>query len=946
MKITILLSFFVLCFSSYKAQWTHVGPISDATSGNTFISGRIDCLKLDAGFNGTTNQILYAGSQSGGLWVNSNIANNASAWTNVNIPDYVTYHGITAIEAINTSYLLASTYNYGFITGNEGSGIQKPNFGNIYLYYPATNNWVSSNFNTICSSTIDHVTHIRVCPTNSSLVLASATDGIYRSTDGGQTWGTGPIISGNYENIDFVLADWATGGYVIYTCGENNVLYSTDLGISFTPKTSITSLITGSYYADMSTTFNATNTNTRYIYFDVLQGSNHHILKLSIDKISSSLETINDAGSIYEPAGASDRMCVGAVDQIMYFGCGGLIKYNSFNNTFYDISSSPDIATTQVIYNNPAHSDNHDFIIIPTLNKIIYGNDGGCYLNNYTTTSTNGVFNNNWQSFNNLLNISQIWGLSCAEEDPNEYMTGEQDTKSFRTNALTTTYSQGGVEASNVLIDKFNKNNYLYSNHAAESQFSGSYNGLAVTPNPFQSPTTDICTAGFTGGYEAAEFGTNMLFQNPNRHDKIYFAAGGWPEITEFCTTTRQFMYKKRFTDVGSGISWDQNVKGMAFSKASMNKVYAILTNRNFLNYPTSGGPYTDLVNGAIYSYTGTNFDDSWDGHNDADWQLITPNTTISPFTNPVSSSQSYAICYSAIVASDWDPDRVFVSLYNVPNNPNLKIIKREGGVWQDYSTGIPTAEKILSLYYEQGTGDMIYAGTNTNVYYRNSGMSSWALFSGNLPNLAMSQLRGNYTENTLRVGTYGQGMWKIPFQCPLNPSLNVTGTINSSNYYEAINIITAQNHTVNGGNNIYRSTTAIDFLPDVLINSSSTSSSFAFIHGCALNSPNTFRLGDKTNNTDEFDEENIKLTKDLEEVLIYPNPNAGIFYIVNNIKDNDDESPIAELYDVTGKLIFKTLLIDKKTEINIPNIETGVYVLQIITKSSLFSKHKVVIIK
>src|SRR5688572_28530485 len=104
-----------------------------------------------------------------------------------------------------------------------------------------------------------------------------------------------------------------------------------------------------------------------------------------------------------------------------------------------------------------------------------------------------------------------------------------------------------------------------------------------------------------------------------------------------------------------------------------------------------------------------------------------------------------------------------------------------------------------------------------------------------------MNQLRINCSENTVRVGTYGQGMWKSDLKCPNSSPLTVTGTTVTPDFYEADNIVTVQNHTSSTAYVKYRSTTAVDFLPNTLITSSTTSSAFAFIHGCS--SPgNTFR--------------------------------------------------------------------------------------------------------
>lgn len=896
-KFLIMCVLFASAISS-KAQWSHVGPIQDNSSSNWFETGRLDCITPDFGFNGTTNQTVYAGSGAGGLWVSTNLC---GTWTNVVIPDAVTFHGVQALHAVTSSYMLAATFS------------SRKNFGNVYQYYPSTNTWTASNFSTVAGPTCTQVRHIRSLPNNPSIVLAATNNGMYRSTNGGLNWTN--VQAGDFENVDFVPVNTITGGYKVFVCGGSNVImYSNDQGVTYAAHTNMTSLFSGSAYHDLSVTFNSANTNERYVYFVAQIGSSHYTGRLTINQTTGAETPVYYSGSAFSDGSAinADRTCVAADDQVVYFGSGGLGKYNVFNNTRYVPSGGIDAPGSSVSYNVPGHADNHDMVILPAINKMIYVNDGGCYVNSYTNLA-NQVYNNSWVYANDNLNISQIFGLSCAEEDENEYITGEQDTKVFRTNALTTTFGFGGTEPTNVLIDKYDKNNFFHSTYMANSNVVGSYNGNGFNSNQPQTSTGGPCiNLSNFWAFPGPEFGSNTLFQDPNHQDKIFFGTKG-SALSEFCISQGKFVVKKTFTSVGT---FQQYINGLAFSRADANKVYAILSSRN---YPG------DQHEPQVFVYSGTDFSNSYPGSNDS-WTLITPSYTASPFTVPVTYPTSAAIEFADVAVSDWDPDLIWVATRTVPGNPGMKVIKRQGGTWTDYSNGIPSTEMVLSMIYEQGTNDLLYVGTETNVYYRDATMSAWAIYSTSLPNIAINQLRINYKENTLRAGTYGHGMWKSALKCPANGPLSVTGTISTNNFYEAVLAVNVSNHTVNGGDVKYRSTTMVEFLPDVLITASASpnTTAFAYIHGCSAGG-NTFRQQAQAGSQEMITVEELK-KKYEEQLMIYPNPTDGRFTI--NIAG--EESYNISVYNMLGAEVLKFSNISvNNLEIDLSEFKSGIYTIR-----------------
>lgn len=883
-------------------MWTHVGPISDGTPGNVFETGRLDCFAPDFGFNGTTNQIIYAGSSSGSLWKTTDLANT---WNPVVIPDVVPFHGILGMGVSPAgNYLLVSTINCGAVMNS---------YGNIFQYFPAVNGWIGTNFLAAAGPASTAVHHITFCPTNANLVFAAGDNGLYRSTDGGMNWTQ--VLTGIFENVEFVPANYITGGFQVYACGNNTVVYSTDMGLTFSTQTLITSILGATYYADLAVTYDASNPIGRYVYIDALVGGMHHIVRLFTDQTSPSFDYASDFGFMNESAPSSDRMCCTAYDQVVYFGHGGLGKYNAFTSQSYYIPSiGIDLASTWVNYNSPGHSDSHDILILPAYNLILYCSDGGFYVDNYTPQA-NSEYINNWLPSNNGLNISQIWGLSCTDDDTAAYITGEQDTKAFLTSAATTTFFSGGTEPSQVFIDKFNSNNYFYSGVAADDHLYGSYNSISLFNQFVEMPAIggNICNSVSCppSWFPGTEFGTNTLFQDPNRPDKVFFGTGN-TSLFELCPTTGRFTQLKGFPSAGWSL---QYVSGMAFSRANKNKVYATLSNRNDNISP-------DLRAPKVFVYNDVDFDNSWAGYQDS-WFDITPNYAAPPFTVPVILATDLAqIQTVGVAASDWNPDRIWTAIRYVPGNPGLKVLKYEAGVWTDYSTGIPANEIPVSMVYEQGTNDKLYLGTNVNIYYRDATMSSWVLFSGGLPNICMNQLRINYVDNTLRVGTFGHGMWKKSLSCPPTASMGFNGGIfTTDNFYEASINIYMQNVNITNGHNILHAGEYIDLLPDFFVAANTTTSFYAFIHGCSTPGT-TFREA-----ADDIFQEEDPVEELQNKLSVYPNPTNGIFTVGYAAWKEKDQQGSVSVFDFSGKLILQqTVTTGQRVDLDLSNESAGVY--------------------
>jgi hypothetical protein len=77
-------------------------------------------------------------------------------------------------------------------------------------------------------------------------------------------------------------------------------------------------------------------------------------------------------------------------------------------------------------------------------------------------------------------------------------------------------------------------------------------------------------------------------------------------------------------------------------------------------------------------------------------------------------------------------------------------------------------------------------------------------------------------------------------------------------------------------------------------------------------------------------------------DILIYPNPSAGVFTVQLSSKDNLNKQ-ILELYSFDGKLLYQTQLLNVKTKINLDHLKQGIYIVKV-TSDIKYTTKKLVI--
>lgn len=949
-----------------QSNWSHRGPFKSGTG--IYETGRLDVIAIPPAYNGSGNKTLYAGGCNGGLWKTTDGGLN---WTNIPT-NYMKYSGIGDMA-------FTSTGNYLYIADRTALGTNLDRGSGVYRYEISTGAWASvgtQQAGTLVTSMGERLknNHLKIHPGDNQMLLLASNAGLYVTFNGGTSWTL--KASGNFENVAFVPNTGATGGYDIYISGSNTIMKSGDKGGTFsaipTPSPNNPFTTYTNPYFDMAYGGIDADGTSKILYF---QGwvwtpgtpSLYVIYKYKIPTSGSPTMTFLLSDDTFNPE--IDRLCIAGNKDAVYYGGTRLIKYRIADGKVYNpvpVPNGADVALSAGSFPNyyyggsepyltKMHPDQHDIKIFDngTVRKIFVAHDGGFSEDTYTTTGTVGVYNNSWIYRNNGIHIATLAGFSGSETDTDVYATGEQDTKGFVFNEAMTKVVAFGVEPRMVLIDKKKKTltggnqgfRVFHNFNLSDDNLSISEVNFTGAPGTINSASTKLYNCDPAASYflpttlsEGVRIPQcRMYYQDPVRQENIYAMSGGVWKLDE---ATQKFGLKYRtgqfYTnpDPLKKDHWVASVvNSMAVSRMNKNKIYLAAEYD-----PSPVEPYASQ----IYKYVGPDIDNSWQGHNDMDWVQITPNLNAAPLSFGMTNDEIFKVDYHSLVLSDWDDNKLWVAVTGtnystVPNHTNLKVLKYDNGNWTNYSGNIPLDETPQNMVYERGSNDGIYLATERNIYYRNSFMNQWEVYNSGTniaPHIFVRQMEINYKENTLRVGTYGRGIWKTNLNCVTAP-LTKSGCTNCNGpdgYFWEGTTVSINSTTLNNHKHVVRAVTSIDILPESTFDPAGNVNNYYefFIHGCGPGSGNSFRTfqGFDTFTEDTGEEEENEAYEMLNEISAYPNPNNGVFALNTQ---NSEEKDIY-VYDILGKVVYsKQRITDKVLDIDISSSPKGVYLVKVI---------------
>ncbi len=115
----------------------------------------------------------------------------------------------------------------------------------------------------------------------------------------------------------------------------------------------------------------------------------------------------------------------------------------------------------------------------------------------------------------------------------------------------------------------------------------------------------------------------------------------------------------------------------------------------------------------------------------------------------------------SSIAVNPTNPNEVYIA-YGRYNQGNKVFSSTNGGSnWTNISGSLPNVPMHKLLYLTGGNGD-IFLASDIGVFHRNNQNTDWRLYGTSLPNVICYDLEAHYGTEKLRVATFGRGVWEV----------------------------------------------------------------------------------------------------------------------------------------------------------------------------------------
>jgi hypothetical protein len=735
-------------------KWVNIGPSNADYEQNGSFTGHVRDSGRARGilFHPDYPDTVFFLNSGGGLWRTDNWSANTPTWTA--LTDNISTTGGGAVDfgrSPNTLYLgLGDPYDQLLI----GGAVVKSKNGGV--------SWGP----TVELGTTISVRDLKVDTSMpNDIVLVATENGLFRSIDEGASFSQVPTFAGlSVWSIVRSSAGWLAtaqtcaaplGSRIGVICGTNLTLYlSTDKGATWAP---------------ISNAGNVFNSNGRTTLAVAKPGES------VVYAYSSNIgETIlrdvyrsADGGQTWVSTGttttkAPTNPVTGASTQLNMNICGGQCWYNQSigvdpndptRNTVWiggnlGTASSTDggitwtIRTWWLYSQDPtlpyAHADHHMLAFKTTgTPTIVLGNDGGL-----------NVSTDNGETFTSDKNVGLIshlfYTISGNDKFPNLVIGGLQDngTRVRTDNGGTYNQSSGGDGLGTAY--SLDNTNSVFASAASSTVPSLRVNMSNNAPTEIQNFVS--ATSGFSDGTGSGFF-TNIV-PAPTGLDatgKVFF------------TFSNARIWKTTTSGLSSGTCTVVNQPGCGWKWIASAGVGGILSTRRFRSTPYNLGVSPTDINRIAAGASSGFIDVTTNGG--AAWTDINVIGLVPGFTGFISNVIWQDNQNIWITSADLNPGakRVIKASIATPATPWT------AATFTVLQNGLPDLP-VSRLYFDPRdvTHNTIYAATHVGIYRTTNGGSSWAPFGNGLPTVRVNDIYMPRDGSTMRIATYGRGIWEL----------------------------------------------------------------------------------------------------------------------------------------------------------------------------------------
>ena len=365
-----------LLLKSFK--WTPLGP-SDAVGGTNL--GRVNAIA----FGALSPKTIYIGAADGGLWRSLDSGATWKPLTDSMPTLSIADIAVDPKNPLNIYIATGDSFGYGnpFWGGTYSIGVWKSSTGGLVWMPTGLTMQVGQNRT---------IRRLAMHPSDSKILLAATSAGLFRTADAGTTWSS--ISNTSTFDVEFDPKD----GNIVYAT-TTQVQKSTNAGVSFSPLT-------------------ATCAGTRY-NIELAASSPTTLYTICTN---GTVQKSTDAGATWANTAASGVTLYGYYDNILAVSPAdpSIVVVAGFN-----MRKTTDGGATWATVPMAGHVDNHAVRFAPGSSTTFYsGNDGGLF------RTTNG--GTSWTSLNKGLAITQFYRLGLSTITGGLVLAGAQDNGNMK----------------------------------------------------------------------------------------------------------------------------------------------------------------------------------------------------------------------------------------------------------------------------------------------------------------------------------------------------------------------------------------------------------------------------------------------------------------------------------------------------------------------------------
>lgn len=551
-------------------------------------------------------------------------------------------------------------------------------------------------------------------PRNSNVLLAATNNGLYKTYNGGNSWVK--VLPDNFSDVIFKPGDTTT----VYAAkndywGSCEVFKSNDGGSNWTQVSSF-------------------NTQKAFLKLAVTQADPNYLAVNASQDGAKKLFLSTNSGNSFSYMSDMPENLVFYISQqnpsLMY--CGYVNPYQSRDGGRSWNQMSHWHGGTEL---PEVHADQHYLIAHPRIKSDLYFcNDGGVYRYNENTEQ--------WTELVHGLPITQFYKMAVSNTNPPSLIGGSQDNGGFIRRSSGAWGNTNGGDAMWQEIDPTNAN-------IGYTEYWGGTAVYRTNNNFFNLTEISINVPGDPQGQWVTPFGLNP--KNP----KTFIIA--YHEV--FVSHNRGDQFVKLSTNLTG--AEDRDLRIVRFNPLDTQTILA--------------------------SYANTVYHTRDYGRN---WSK----TTVS-LNNDVTD-----ICFHSK-----DTNKVWLSRSGLGT---IKIMESRdrGRTWTNATSNFVNTP-VLALCYDEAS-NILFAGTDIGVFFSEAGNWNWQYYGTGLPNTSVTDLDIHQQTRKLYISTYGRGFYSIdlPDCSPLAVNIaaqNANGAfqlIDTMNFCVSQPIVIKCNENLNSG--------------------------------------------------------------------------------------------------------------------------------------------------